>query len=911
MLAALPFAMVSCADSGDVDNGSSSTLGDASVKVITSGTAEEDLMAPSAVFTFETKNIESYTYVVHEGSVTEKNEGVLIYADAAAEDIITLDGDGEFSTTIYGIDGESEYTIEFAFKVAGEENYIVELYEVITSEYERLINIIAADAYNIRFQVDFPEDTYYRVFIHNGYDYENNIKLYYTDYQIFAVYGADEVHQGPKVFEYNDGDWVGSADYGDYLYIKPALNTVIIAAECDKDGNFTLPSLGLSSFDTTSTSDSSSEPATKASTRPNVGLYTEEGDDDALSLIQGLYAKQWIDSITPTKAEGNVVIETKVTELSATFTFYPTEEVVQYGYTFFTNAKIATALELMEEGEDKELYLSSLMADMSPCYDALSDQLINLEKGTWYSTLVIWQSDKDGYTRNYTAAEVTPITSTLPAIELTIEPYDVQSTIVAADGNSYTDPYKVAFVVNAPNNDCNSFKYLCNYTTDWENLVFSDSYVGYDYTEIMKSMISQYGTELTSALYPDLFAGINANGYYMEFPSWEHRKTTLAIATYNEDEMMVVYTGESESAWEPDVCDRIESDRFTELLGNWTSTLKYVNSWEINDMTDTNDLSQEAEFNMFITDDPAFDAPENYEYGPGDYNYEDVLQHYVNLQILAGLDEEAAEVAGLAELNAQIANFKEEAERFKTKYYNNNRLLAFGASYRQDFIDGTATPWDLFVHLDYNAWGVEQMFHEFGPKIFLQVSDDDSVIIESDAEYIAPFLATGSLQYYVCAISELSGQIMIDKEFPVTINEGADGSITNFVFERQDDGAGYTDYYIAATYILFGDYYAAMLSLSEMSFTRNTDYPIDEMMPTPSTPNLIGESTSSVSSATRAVRSNEMTSAHMDGNAYRRTYIPANPVMFKSLTMEKRETDINDVIATEEAKISASSSRVK
>ncbi len=855
IFATVAISMVGCSKDNTVTD--PDVAKEATAVVTNLGTAEEGYEASSATFAIEVEGVESYTYLLHKGGCTTPSDGVLVYAEA--DEILPIEADGEILRTVYGLEGGSSYTVEFVFKVAGEENYISQLVDAETADYENLLNIISVDKMEYSFQVNFPEDKYYRMATYTASEYEY-VKtglgdyLNYTDKDVILHLGDDEVFQGANVHTIKDGHVIKNAFYGDLgIRVRPAMSFFILIAECRANGE--LITGGASSV---ISSDPAESAQTRVSGKPSIGAYYSSCTDTK-NRLTGLYARQNVTTPLPAKAKGDVDVDIHLTERSATFLFTPSEEVTQYGYTFLPNNQ-ADAINAMPEGEDKEVYLTSLMKEMQPCYEAVQDGFINMEIGTYYTLVVIYQSDELGFERGVKAIAFTAIESQLPVIELEITPTPVPDN----------SPYKVGFTVKAPNKDCQHIKYLCNYTSEWHSLIYSDLYSGYDMDKIMGEMINSYGTSLTTSMYPDFFAGVNSDeGYYMEFPTWENSETTLAIATYNQDEKINVVSCAAMSLEEPlDAEVRVESPLFESLLGDWTGRMpKYQYGWEVNNATPTfYDKSYDAK----IINDPASDAPDTFD--ANHPSYAGVLAHYVNLAIQDGYTGAKATEVGKAELDEQFRIFKETAAKYVKKYRGHNRLCLVGCDLILAYTEDGATPWDLFLDLNYSAWNVEQMFVDYGPKMFLEVKEDGSVAVVTDRQFIAPFMACGQLNYFLAGISKNGASSCLDQEFPLSFSDD-----DNFTIDPIKVG-DYDDFYLSVCYER-GGVVASMLASAPFEFSRQGS--------------TVAPQPRAMASRSAKAGLNPVTTANV-GHTYRRPYMPKNPAMVKSLTVAPK--DINDYL---------------
>ena len=94
------------------------------------------IYATSATISLNLKGVETYTYQVEEGSVSESDfpDGEIMFANAEKENgngIFTAQ-DGKNTAYLYGLNGNTKYTAIFAFKVGTE--YQVKGFEFTTPD---------------------------------------------------------------------------------------------------------------------------------------------------------------------------------------------------------------------------------------------------------------------------------------------------------------------------------------------------------------------------------------------------------------------------------------------------------------------------------------------------------------------------------------------------------------------------------------------------------------------------------------------------------------------------------------------------------------------------------------------------------------------------------------------------------
>ncbi len=862
LFTALSFAAIGCSDDAANVDDTSVDKTEAQVVMMQSGEAEDGLLAPSAEFVFDVKNVESYTYVVTSADDESEYLGALVYADA--DQIFDVEQDGTVNTTVYGLDGDSTYKIVFVFKQCDKEAYILKTATVTTSGYNRIINIIKVDPYEVRFHIKVDDDVHYRIMLYDYTDYYTTKDTYsLSDYDCFDMMAGMEVYTGSQTISINDMDsYILSDDYEVYYYVKPAMQFVLMMIECDESGKITYTNPNPNIYWSPAQSSSESSPQYSISIRPDIGEYSDKYEDK-YGVVDGLFARQIITAIMPEPAEGSVEITPYITERSARFIMSPSKEVAQYGYTFVPG-DLETTLNAMPEGTDKELYITSIMKSLEPCTDTEEAEMVNLDANTDYSLLVIYQSDEEGFTRGYTAITFQTIVSTKPTIDLEI----------TAKESETASPYEVVFNVKAPNKDCQVMSYLCNYTAAWESLIYSDSYVGADMEKIKEYMISTYGVSLNAASAPDLLMGINSDeGYDMIFPSWEGRESTLVIATYNEDEKIKIYS-QVARALEEQPAEREESELFDTLLGEWSGTFTYKRSWEITDPAIDPTTST---FDSSIICDPGFGTPETFN-SSNEY-YAGTLNYYVEMAEENGIAN--PEEYAAAQVEDLFQEFKLMAEKYKQKYRDQNRIVIYGMAITPDYTDNQATPWELFNNLNYSAYNVEQIFREYGPKMFLSIDSNDNVQLETNTQYIAPFLDVATLTYNVGAICPETYSSLFNEPMPVSLTDDGN-TLTIEPIIYNNDGQELT-LFCSIYFDLSGETYASCLSYSPMVFKRNE-----------------GGAAALTSRASQGVKTTPRVEIPpFRGNLFSRPFVPTVPFELKKIN--KRTFDMNEIKAEMEA----------
>ena len=179
-----------------------------------------------------------------------------------------------------------------------------------------------------------------------------------------------------------------------------------------------------------------------------------------------------------------------------------------------------------------------------------------LEKDSKYHFFVTGICDTEGKVQTFNEYTVSTIKSDKAIPEIAI------TGISAPEGSAEAGPYYVWFNIKAPNKDCVRLKYLCNTKAQW--VIAGNEGKGDE------TMFNSYGQELKDA---DIIQAINSDaGFNINFGSWENTVSILKIASYNEEEALKVFSGESTSPEEQDKA-RIESHLFNTLQGDYTTTV--------------------------------------------------------------------------------------------------------------------------------------------------------------------------------------------------------------------------------------------------------------------------------------------------------------------------------------------------
>ena len=230
----------------------------------------------------------------------------------------------------------------------------------------------------------------------------------------------------------------------------------------------------------------------------------------------------------------------------------------------------------------------------------------------------------------------------------------------------------------------------------------------------------------------DEIAQVNSDGgCNVYFDVTENSTSRLAVMGWNEEGRPSTFDGENPSAVGeasssriPDA-EPIPSSYYEDLKGEWTATAtikkEAYGDPDGDGVYGYYDRTQEVKTKVTIGD---ITCPES------------LTQDVYDLYDSFGVSQEMTD--------AYFADLKQGVQDFNAAVRGQNRILCTGWGFDFYQVDGSssalelATPWDLFIHPDYNAAYIDPLMFEFGPKWFLQVAEDGSLFVPVNINRIAP-----------------------------------------------------------------------------------------------------------------------------------------------------------------------------
>ncbi len=769
--------------------------------------------ATSATFNINASSATEFAYKVYSSSESVATNGLVIFADA--DEQVTID-DSSFSYSVYGLEGNTSYTIAFAFKMANG-NYTVKSVDVTTTDYdeEKMIHIIAAERTYVKFYFNMPEGKKYRYALVDRSTYEL-CKLEYDYYDMDFLETATKA-EGPTTVLVKDNDIIGYDDDGvaEYQLVKPGMSFVLMLIECDDNYN------PLCEMDS---SYAAVPAATSVSTRveePNTEVYSEVCSDEEF-IINGDYAKQTFTTRQPLPAEGDVAVSVSTTELTASISISPSAEVLRVGYAVWETAM----LEYLESLVGSDGLMTAVQNDEINTTTSAVEYEEAISLNVPYTLVVIYISDEDELTRSVKLVEFTATASELDAVEIVVTP-------IVSD-----NPYEVHFNIKAPNKDCNRLAYIMDYS----RIFYPEAYAigGETTADNVTYLILTYGTELTEALDKSMFDAINHDsGYDIYFSSTEDTKSTLAVLSYNADEKTYLSYCDSMSAEEP-ALDPLTTDFFDTIDGYWTASHTFIDGWS----ADSEENYETEEFTMIITDNPLFDAPTTFD--SSHENYSQLYNYYYGRGNTLGESDPASYAA--AQIQTDFEDFLEVGAHFQEKYKNQNRKVIFGFELaNSNTLMDNHSPWTLFCDLDHSTYDVEQLFYDYGPKIFIEVVNDSTgtpvIQINNDYEVVPPFFSYYGSEFGFAGMSStawMSYPDYYDEDTATGIFASGYGlPITcegdTITIGAYTDSYGNSDYYPSTYYDMYDMLCPASIGKGDLVLTRATDASAAQLAPAMST----------------------------------------------------------------------------
>lgn len=792
-LVALSAGFTSCSD--DDPAGPSST-------VTLPTDLEGGITTTTAKFVLNTSGVTELAYKAVKVDADVENraastpEAEVIFAEA--EKIFPM-VDGENTIEVEGLEGASDYVVYFAMKTV-QKTFLLEAHNITTAAYEKRLTMIDITPFSVKFHVEMPDTAEWILLLGDRDTYEQ-MKMMFGQHDAGFLESVGSInYKGSQTIEIKDGDfWYTETDWdgevlGDMTYaIKPGTAYVmLISAAHYAQVPDVWPETwrwipyyefnrGGGSDDDYVDDDMGVDPGFGVlSTRAgmNLGEYSEECTDEGITFTHE-YAKQcfWTaPAALPAEGEGVEVTLRKLTERTAYFEMVPSENCLSYHVLPLSDEDYAMLSAFIGEAGMQAYALNY----GQPLTGGNEYVMSGLTVGAKYHMMVTGLFEETGAVQSFYHEIFSPKESTLPLPVIEITSVDEKNT-----------HDKVYFNVKCTTKDAFSVKYIANYVKDWIPEINS----GYSYDD----MVEMYGQIFTE----EELAQVNSDeGYEFFYTSYEDVATRLAVIAYNTDEKACEAIWVDSKAAGLPAKTKVESTLYADLSDNWV-----LNYWDTQSYisSENSDKSQKyRQFNTVITTNPDF-GPASFADWKGDASYEVVL---------GALGGNEARVKTLFE------EYKAVAAYHQNKYASQNQLVGVNfpcGYYVKAEKQNVFTPWDLFTSEYYSAYDNFELFYDFGPKVFFEVKDANTVVLKSDMNAFPP-MENFDGAYYMVGIGKngTANQYLLACEFPVTLSEDKN---TLTVHPVEVDGILY---YPGTVQYNYGYAYPQNVTYKELIYTRGT-----------------------------------------------------------------------------------------
>lgn len=501
----------------------------------------------------------------------------------------------------------------------------------------------------------------------------------------------------------------------------------------------------------------------------------------------GAFQKKEFFTKEPTLCDATVEIdipEDEITVTDAMIYFEMSDDAYSYFYIVLDNSTYNQILSTYLNGNEDwyRWFLTSYIGfyewgifpeTENIAVNAASSFVEPLTGGETYHVLVTVFGDEDGATQRFIhkTFKAKDKTKVAPVIEVTAiessDPYTATFNIKAgADSKGNVQPIMGAY-------------WVCNYARDFELMFNAD----YTYATLLKNMGWTFSSEE--------IAQVNSSeGLTVTFPTLDGEVTRFAAYGCNDEYTFNVIDEEHTAGWADcksplaESVAPVSSELFTLLEGDWTASAKLrAMQQEPDGSILTYHVDHKSKINISAS------APEL----PATLD-ESVYGLYAGTPEKPGKSKE--------EVDNMFEELKELSDLFtESRLVGQNRLLCSGF---MDFDPAAPqlgvnrlefrSPYDLFVATDYSSVDVSQLIYDFGPKWFLQIQEDGSVIVPFHSMMLPPMSNWPGYAFYTGGVAD--GMAFYDSNesypgFPVEISDDLNTiTIKPIVL---NDGA--TDYY--------------------------------------------------------------------------------------------------------------------
>ncbi len=416
----------------------------------------------------------------------------------------------------------------------------------------------------------------------------------------------------------------------------------------------------------------------------------------------------------------------KITATEAIVNFKMGEDVYCYMYMILDDATYNQMIELYLDGEKDELqwFLTSWLAryewglgayfENTTVNAASSFQDGALIGGEDYHVICTVMGDELGSRQAYYHETFTAKAKVEDPPVIIVTP--VYDEVKDAEGNVLNSAYNASFNIKAPNKDVEGAYWACNYAREFE-LAFN---AGGTYETLLKGNYQLTAKELEL---------LNSEeGLTLSFPTLDGEVMRFAIYGCNYE-----YTFNY-------IDEKVEGEGWADYKAPYVKPIAKIDSPLFDSLDDVWTATATIRVNQQLEDGSIV------PYEMKDYKSKVIISNEIP-GIPETLTEDVYKLYGDAEysrseVDAMYKELKTLADEFaKYRLAGQNRLLCSG------FVDfdyyatsrvTLMTPYDLFTSTKYSSYDVPQIIYDFGPKWFLEVQQDGSVIVPFSSKTLPP-----------------------------------------------------------------------------------------------------------------------------------------------------------------------------
>jgi len=504
--------------------------------------------------------------------------------------------------------------------------------------------------------------------------------------------------------------------------------------------------------------------------------------------------------------------EDEITVTDAMIYFNMSDDAYSYFYMVLDNSTYNQILSSYLNGNEEwfQWFLTSYMCfyewgvypeTENISINAASKFIEPLIGGNTYHVLVTVFGDQRGASQRF-------IHKTFKAKDKTKVPPVIKVSAIQSD-----DPYNVTFNIKAAADSKGTVQpimgayWVCNYARDFELMFNAD----YTYSTLLKNLGWTFTTGEIAEINTDA-------GLTISFPTLDGEVTRFAAYGCNDEYTFNLIDDENTEGWADckapmaEKADPVSSPLFEQLEGDWTAkaTLRAMQK-NPDESVVTYNVDHISKITISAS---APELPESLD--------PDVYELY---------DESEDEV------NDMFEELRELSDQFtEHRLVGQNRLLCSGF---MDFDPGIATnkinrlqfrsPYDLFIATDYNSYDIAQLLYDFGPKWYLQVLEDGSVIVPFSTATMPPMHNWPGYSFYVGGVA--NGLALYDANeqypgFPVVISADLSTiTIKPLVIEKDYGTLKAGNYYMNAIGINQGSLEVISTVITDIVLTRGWTEP--------------------------------------------------------------------------------------